>query len=81
MRNHFFGWAPRKSNETQMKALQFILEVTVIVLLWASIWGLLEITLDSICKEDKRQRAATYISILVFLAVLYTVNPAHFVHA
>lgn len=64
-----------------MKAIQFLLEITIIVLLWASIWGLLEISLDCLCQEDKKHRAMTYIGILIFLAILYTVNPAHFVHA
>lgn len=64
-----------------MKAFGFLFQISIIVLLWASIWGLLEILIETICEDNRKKRIMTYLSIIVFLIILYTVNPTHFNHA
>ena len=64
-----------------MKAIQFLFQVSIIVLLWKCIWGLFDMSVDNMCEDNKKLRAAIYFITIVGLIILYSVNPDHFVHA
>jgi hypothetical protein len=64
-----------------MKAIQFLFQITIIILLWKSIWGLIDIAVDNYCVDDNKKRAIVYITLILLLITLYWTNPDHFIHA
>ena len=64
-----------------MKPVQFLFQISIIVLLWKCIWGLFDMSVDNICEDNKKLRAVIYFITIVALLVLYSVNPDHFIHA
>ena len=63
-----------------MKVFKFLCEFAIVILLWASIWGLLDLAIESVCENDRRKRFITYMGILIFLGSVYVINPDHFIH-
>lgn len=44
--------------------------VVCIIILWVGIWGILDLTIDVICKKDKIWRYISYIILIIIGVVL-----------